>query len=158
MFSSVRVNPCILFCVLCFVSVSSQEVCCVLILRRLLLLHGTWSAPCHRYITSCCQHSQPTAQGQTMISHYWHQRTSHLKCLLNRIDYLFADFSHYSCQKGQPGSVICSVIQCSLDRTEPCKAFASNSRKCHKCYICEVSHPIANWVFLFNSEQKILLQ
>ena len=103
-------------------------------------------------------HPQPTAQGQTMISHYWHQRTSHLKCLLNRIDYLYADFAHFSCQEGQQGSVIRSVIQCSLDRTEPSKAFARNSRKCHKCYICEVSHPIANRAFLFNSDQKILLQ
>ena len=48
-----------------------------------------------------------------------------------------------------------TLTQFDLDRTEPCKAFARNSRKCHKCYICEVSHPIANQAFLFNSNQKI---
>ena len=72
--------------------------------------------------------------------------------------FAFVQNTHFSCQKGQPGSVTRSVIQCSLDRTEPSKAFARNSRKCHKCYICEVSHLIANRAFLFNSNQKILLQ
>ena len=92
--------------IVCFVWSKSPQACRVLVLR-LLLLHGApiccavynpnkhvvcWfrerlallqrcmvlgSSPCHRYITSYCKHLQPTAQGQTMISHQW--QTSHLK-------------------------------------------------------------------------------